>query len=61
MWYLIQGAIILLFVAYFHDKTPNRMVPGVLGGAAAYAVTVVLFYLRQFVHRPRDRRLRKNF
>jgi hypothetical protein len=28
MWFLIQGSIILLFVAWLHDKTPQQVGAG---------------------------------
>jgi hypothetical protein len=50
-WYLFQGTIIVLVVAYVHDKTPNKVVPGILGVAAAYAVTWLVFRIRPLLRR----------
>jgi hypothetical protein len=49
-WFLIQSAIILLVVNWLHGKTPNKVVPGFLGVAAAFIVTWLWF------HRPWRRR-----
>jgi hypothetical protein len=46
MWFLFQGTIIVLVVAYFHDKTPNLVARGILGGAAAYAATWLILWLK---------------
>jgi hypothetical protein len=50
-WYLFQGTIIVLVVAYVHDKTPNKVVPGILGVAAAWAATWIIWQLRLLWHR----------
>ena len=59
MWYLIQGAIIVGVVAFLDGKTPNKVLIGMLAVGAAYAVTWIIFRIRQLSSR--DRRLRKNF
>jgi hypothetical protein len=53
MWFLLQGSIIVLAVALLHDKTPNKVVPGIIGGVAAYVVTWIIWQLRLFLHRRR--------
>jgi|RhiMetdeSRZDD1v2_1073273.scaffolds.fasta_scaffold80057_5 hypothetical protein len=48
--YLLQGFIVGFVVVHneYHHWTPNRVVAGIIGIAAAYVVTWVIWQLRRF-------------
>jgi hypothetical protein len=47
MWHLLQGAIIVIvFAQLYPDKTHNPVAASIVGGAAAFAVTWLLLWLK---------------